>query len=100
MVDARGRGAREQNEINGVDAEPVPVDAGSSARGEHAGDPRGQDLFHEKGILYAPAANAGGVAVAALEMAQASSRTFWSREEVDRRPRHHEGHPPALPRGR
>jgi len=49
--------------------------------------PEGQEIFREKGVLYGPgkAANAGGVAVSALEMAQASSRTFWSREEVDRR---------------
>jgi glutamate dehydrogenase (NADP+) len=38
-------------------------------------------------ILYAPskAANAGGVAVSGLEMAQNSMRLTWSREEVDRR---------------
>ena len=49
--------------------------------------PEGQDVLQEKNVLYAPgkAANAGGVAVSALEMAQASSRTFWTREEVDRR---------------
>ena len=37
-------------------------------------------------MLYGPgkAANAGGVAVSALEMAQGSQRMFWSREEVDR----------------
>ena len=37
------------------------------------------------GIVYAPgkAANAGGVAVSALEMSQNSMRLSWSREEVD-----------------
>ena len=78
-----------QNEINGVDAANL-VAGGCRLVSEGANmpvTPEGQDLFHEKGILYAPgkAANAGGVAVSALEMAQASSRTFWSREEVDRR---------------
>ena len=36
-------------------------------------------------MLFAPAkaANAGGVATSALEMAQASQRIFWTFEEVD-----------------
>lgn len=43
------------------------------------------DVFRENGVLFAPAkaANAGGVAVSALEMAQNSSRLSWSFEEVD-----------------
>lgn len=42
-------------------------------------------LYHEKGVLYGPgkAANAGGVAVSALEMSQNSQRLVWSKEEVD-----------------
>ena len=38
-------------------------------------------------MLYAPgkAANAGGVAVSGLEMAQNSMRFSWPREEVDNR---------------
>lgn len=42
-------------------------------------------LLQENGVVFAPgkAANAGGVAVSALEMAQNSSRTSWSFEEVD-----------------
>ncbi len=42
-------------------------------------------LLQESGVLFAPgkAANAGGVAVSALEMAQNSSRISWSFEEVD-----------------
>ena len=43
------------------------------------------EVFHEAGILFGPAkaANAGGVAVSALEMAQNSGRTAWTFEEVD-----------------
>ncbi len=43
------------------------------------------DYFLEKGILFAPAkaANAGGVAVSALEMSQNSMRYSWTFEEVD-----------------
>lgn len=78
-----------QNEIGGVDAANL-VAGGCTLVSEGANmptTPEGQDVFREKGVLYAPgkASNAGGVAVSALEMAQASSRTFWSREEVDRR---------------
>lgn len=78
-----------QNEINGIDAANL-VANGCTLVSEGANMPtmpEGQDIFREKGVLYGPgkAANAGGVAVSALEMAQASSRTFWNREEVDRR---------------
>lgn len=43
------------------------------------------ELLQKNNIAYAPgkAANAGGVAVSALEMAQNSSRTSWSFEEID-----------------
>jgi glutamate dehydrogenase (NADP+) len=43
--------------------------------------------FQAAKILYGPgkAANAGGVAVSGLEMAQNSMRLSWSREEVDGR---------------
>jgi glutamate dehydrogenase (NADP+) len=46
----------------------------------------GVNLFVEAKILYGPgkAANAGGVAVSGLEMAQNSSRRSWPREKVDR----------------
>lgn len=42
-------------------------------------------LFIENGVIFLPgkAANAGGVATSALEMAQSSSRLFWSFEKVD-----------------
>ena len=47
--------------------------------------PKAIELFEENNILYAPgkAANAGGVAVSALEMSQNSMRYQWSAEEVD-----------------
>jgi glutamate dehydrogenase (NADP+) len=50
-------------------------------------DPEAVDLFLEEKILFAPgkAANAGGVAVSALEMAQNSMRLSWPRQEVDDR---------------
>ena len=43
------------------------------------------NIYLENDIYFGPAkaANAGGVAVSALEMAQNSSRTAWSFEEVD-----------------
>ena len=49
--------------------------------------PEATRLFVEHRILYGPgkAANAGGVAVSALEMAQNSMRFPWTREEVDHR---------------
>lgn len=42
-------------------------------------------LFQDAGVLFGPAkaANAGGVAVSALEMAQNSGRIAWTFEEVD-----------------
>jgi len=47
----------------------------------------GVKRFLDAGILYGPgkAANAGGVAVSGLEMAQNSMRYSWTREEVDNR---------------
>jgi glutamate dehydrogenase (NADP+) len=49
--------------------------------------PQAVNLFVERKILYGPgkAANAGGVAVSGLEMAQNSMRYSWTREEVDNR---------------
>jgi len=49
--------------------------------------PEAVDLFHQENILFAPgkAANAGGVAVSGLEMAQNSMRLSWPRKEVDDR---------------
>jgi glutamate dehydrogenase (NADP+) len=47
----------------------------------------GVSVFLEAKVLYGPgkAANAGGVAVSGLEMAQNSMRYGWTREEVDQR---------------
>ncbi|MFA6922927.1 MAG: NADP-specific glutamate dehydrogenase [Bacteroidales bacterium] len=44
-------------------------------------------LFHEAKILYAPgkAANAGGVSISGIEMAQNSLHLSWTSEEVDER---------------
>lgn len=43
------------------------------------------EVFHKNKVVFIPAkaANAGGVATSALEMAQSSGRMFWSFEEVD-----------------
>jgi glutamate dehydrogenase/leucine dehydrogenase len=47
--------------------------------------PEAIDVYLNNKILYGPgkAANAGGVAVSGLEMAQNSMRFGWTREEVD-----------------
>lgn len=76
-----------QNEINEMDASNM-LRNGVYVVSEGANMPStadAQDAFVNAGILYGPAkaANAGGVAVSGLEMAQASQRLFWTREEVD-----------------
>ena len=45
----------------------------------------GIEVFQKAGVVFLPAkaANAGGVATSALEMAQSSGRLFWTFEEVD-----------------
>ena len=78
-----------QNEINERDAENL-LRNGIYVVSEGANmptTPEGVHLFLDHKILYGPgkAANAGGVAVSALEMAQNSMRLCWSREEVDQR---------------
>ncbi|MEE4313599.1 MAG: NADP-specific glutamate dehydrogenase [Desulfofustis sp.] len=78
-----------QNEINEQDARNL-LDNGVFVVSEGANmptTPEGVDLFMEKKILYGPgkAANAGGVSVSGLEMAQNSMRLNWSRSEVDGR---------------
>ena len=47
--------------------------------------PQAVEALQAAGVLFAPAkaANAGGVAVSALEMSQNSMRLYWSFEEVD-----------------
>ena len=78
-----------QNEINGEQAAAL-VKNGVYCVAEGANMP--SDLgaikvYKENGVLYglAKAANAGGVAVSALEMSQNSLRLSWTREEVDGR---------------
>jgi glutamate dehydrogenase (NADP+) len=78
-----------ENEIGGRDAEHLTGNGvGLIAEGATMpSTPEAVKVFLDKGILYAPgkAANAGGVAVSGLEMAQNSMRLSWSREEVDSR---------------
>ncbi len=76
-----------QNELLGEDAR-ILVKNGVMAVAEGANMPtdlEGTKFFLENKVLFGPgkAANAGGVAVSGLEMAQNSMRTSWSREEVD-----------------
>ena len=78
-----------QNEINETDAKNLLAN-GVYVVSEGANMPTtlgGVKIFLDKGILYGPgkAANAGGVAVSGLEMAQNSMRYGWTREEVDNR---------------
>ena len=78
-----------ENEINEKDAQNL-VNNGVSLVSEGANmpsTPEAIDIFLDQKILYAPgkAANAGGVAVSGLEMAQNSMRLNWPREEVDAR---------------
>ena len=78
-----------QNEINEKDAYHL-INNGIKLVCEGANmpcTPEAINIFVDKKILYAPgkAANAGGVAVSGLEMAQNSMRFSWTREEVDRR---------------
>ncbi len=76
-----------QNELDGDDARTL-LDNGCFAVSEGANMPSTPEAVHrfiEARILYAPgkAANAGGVSVSGLEMAQNSQKLSWSAEEVD-----------------
>ena len=76
-----------QNEIDANDAQNL-MNGGVYLISEGANMPSTPDavsLFLQEKILYGPgkAANAGGVAVSGLEMAQNSMRFNWSRQEVD-----------------
>jgi glutamate dehydrogenase (NADP+) len=78
-----------ENEISEKDAQTM-LDNGVYVVSEGANMPtvpEGVNMFVDKGILYGlgKAANAGGVAVSGLEMAQNSMRYSWTREEVDGR---------------
>ncbi len=80
-----------QNEINGEDAKTLLAN-GCWCVCEGANMPSDADAIDayekarvENGFLYMPAkaANAGGVAVSALEMSQNSERLSWTFDEVD-----------------
>lgn len=78
-----------QNELNLEDAKEL-VKNGVYAVAEGANMPTLPDAaryLQEHGVLYAPgkAANAGGVAVSALEMSQNSQRLSWTFDEVDQK---------------
>ena len=76
-----------QNEINEAAAR-ILVKNGVKYVGEGANMPStlaAIKVFQDAGVVFLPAkaANAGGVATSALEMAQSSQRLFWTFEEVD-----------------
>lgn len=78
-----------QNELNGEAAKAL-VANGCFAVAEGANmpcTPEAVEVIQGSGLLFAPAkaANAGGVAVSALEMSQNSMRFSWTFEEVDQR---------------
>jgi glutamate dehydrogenase (NADP+) len=78
-----------ENEIHHKDAQNL-INKGIFVVGEGANmpsTPEAVDIFLDHRILYAPgkAANAGGVAVSGLEMAQNSMRLNWPAEEVNNR---------------
>ncbi len=77
-----------QNEIDAESAAAL-VKNGVKYVGEGANMPSTLEAIatfqNAKGVVFLPAkaANAGGVATSALEMAQSSGRLFWAAEEVD-----------------
>ncbi|KRL67611.1 NADP-specific glutamate dehydrogenase [Companilactobacillus versmoldensis] len=76
-----------QNEISGDEAKLIAKD-GAKYVAEGANMPSTTEaiqVYKDKGIIYGPAkaANAGGVAVSALEMSQNSERLSWTFEDVD-----------------
>ena len=76
-----------QNEVNGAEAATL-VKNGCTLVAEGANMPTDLDgiaVYLNSKILYGPAkaANAGGVAVSGLEMAQNSQRLNWTPDEVD-----------------
>lgn len=78
-----------QNELNGDDARAL-LGNGVIAVSEGANMPSTPEAVHaflDAGILYAPgkAANAGGVSVSGLEMAQNAQKMSWTAQEVDQR---------------
>jgi glutamate dehydrogenase (NADP+) len=78
-----------ENEIDEDDAGKL-IDNGCKALAEGANMPLtagAHKVLQDTGILYAPgkAANAGGVAVSGLEIAQNATRLYWTPEEMDHR---------------
>lgn len=78
-----------QNELDGDDARAL-LAQGCIAVSEGANMPSTREAVHaflDAKILYAPgkAANAGGVSVSGLEMAQNAQMLSWSAQEVDDR---------------
>lgn len=77
-----------QNELDGDDAKTL-IKNGCIAVSEGANMPTtldGVHAFKDACMLYAPgkAANAGGVAVSALEMSQNSARISWSEDQLQK----------------
>ena len=78
-----------QNEIEAADAKML-MDQGCIAVSEGANmpsTPEAIEVYQEHKIAFGPAkaANAGGVAVSALEMTQNAAFDDWSREQVDKK---------------
>src|SRR5690606_36045184 len=78
-----------QNELNGDDAKEL-VKNGCIAVCEGANMPSTSEaikVFHQNKVLFVPgkAANAGGVAVSALEMSQNAMRTSWPFEKAEQK---------------
>jgi glutamate dehydrogenase (NADP+) len=76
-----------QNELDQASAKTL-VENGCKYVGEGANmptTPEGVEIFQDEGVVFLPgkAANAGGVAVSGLEMAQNSQRIPWTFEKAD-----------------
>ncbi len=76
-----------QNELSATDASTL-IENGCRLVCEGANmpcEPGAIERFHEEGVLFGPAkaANAGGVAVSALEMRQNASLEHWTFSKVD-----------------
>jgi len=78
-----------QNEISGEEGKALVSNGciGISEGANMPSTPEAVEVFLHNNVLFGPgkAANAGGVAVSGLEMAQNSQRMVWSHEEVDQR---------------
>lgn len=76
-----------QNEISGEEAKALVKNGciGVSEGANMPSTPEAIEVFLDNKILFGPgkAANAGGVAVSGLEMAQNSQRQNWTHQEVD-----------------